>query len=170
MGDAGDAGVADRVARLRVYGYVTRNDAEEAGFNSRLDEVQAAALRVRLRRLSAGNRRRAEIAARYDAALADAVRVPPPARRRGRRRPTISTSCGCRTARRSGRGSRRRGIGTDVHYPRAVHEQPAFASLPRGPAPRHGARVREVVSLPLHPHLDDADVDRVIEAVRASAR
>ena len=110
VGGAADAAVSDRVARLRAYGYVTRNDAAEPGFNSRLDEVQAAALRVRLRRLAAGNRRRAEIAARYDAALAGAVRVPPP---RGRaRRPRITCmSSGCRTATRSGPGSPSGGSG-----------------------------------------------------------
>ncbi|HQQ79524.1 MAG TPA: DegT/DnrJ/EryC1/StrS family aminotransferase, partial [Thermoanaerobaculia bacterium] len=165
----GDAAVADRVARLRVYGYVTRNDAAEPGYNSRLDEVQAAALRVRLRKLSAGNRRRAAIAARYDAALAGAVRVPPPARegespahhlyvvRVPDRDAFRARLAGC-------------GIGTDVHYPRAVHEQPAFASLPRGPLPVTERAMREVVSLPLDPHLTDAEADRVIEAVLASAR
>ncbi len=165
----GDAGVADRVARLRAYGYVTRNDAGEAGFNSRLDEVQAAALRVRLRRLSAGNRRRAEIAARYDAALADAVRVPPPAREGETPAHHLYV---VRVPDRDAFRARleERGIGTDVHYPRAVHEQPAFAGLPRGPLPVTERAVREVVSLPLHPLLSDADADRVIEAVRASAR
>ena len=164
----GDAGVADRVSRLRAYGYVTRNDAGEAGFNSRLDEVQAAALRVRLRRLSAGNRRRAEIAARYDAALEDAVRVPPPAREGETPAHHLYV---VRVPDRDVFRARldERGIGTDVHYPRAVHEQPAFARLPRGPLPVTERAVREVVSLPLHPLLGDADVERVIEAVRASA-
>ncbi len=165
----GDAAVADRVARLRVYGYVTRNDAAEPGYNSRLDEVQAAALRVRLRKLSAGNRRRAAIAARYDAALAGAVRVPPPAREgESPAHHLYVVRVPDRDAFRARLGER--GIGTDVHYPRAVHEQPAFASLPRGPLPVTERAMREVVSLPLDPHLTDAEADRVIEAVLASAR
>jgi dTDP-3-amino-3,4,6-trideoxy-alpha-D-glucose transaminase len=164
-----DAGVADRVARLRSYGYATRNDAGEPGFNSRLDEVQAAALRVRLRTLAAGNRRRGELAARYDAALAGAVRVPPAAR------PGETPAHHLYVVRVPDRESFRarlseRGIGTDVHYPRAVHEQPAFARFPRGPLPATERAVREVVSLPLHRLLTDAEADRVIEAVLASAR
>jgi dTDP-3-amino-3,4,6-trideoxy-alpha-D-glucose transaminase len=166
---AADAGAADRVARLRSYGYATRNDAAEPGFNSRLDEVQAAALRVRLRKLAAGNRRRAALAARYDAALAGAVRVPPSAR------PGEAPAHHLYVVRVPDREAFRarlseRGIGTDVHYPRAVHEQPAFARLPRGPLPATERAMREVVSLPLHPLLADAEADRVIEAVLASAR
>ena len=164
-----DGAVADRIARLRAYGYVTRNDAGEPGYNSRLDEVQAAALRVRLRRLAAGNRRRAEIAARYDVALAGAVRVPSPARE------GETPAHHLYVVRVPDRDTFRarlaeRGIGTDVHYPRAVHEQPAFASLPRGPLPVTERAMREVVSLPLDPMLTDAEADRVIAAVLASAR
>ncbi len=169
VGDAADASLADRLARLRAYGYATRNDAEEPGFNSRLDEVQAAALRVRLRKLAAGNRRRAEIAARYDAALAGAVRVPPPAREGETQAQHLYV---VRVPDREAFRARleERGIGTDVHYPRAVHEQPAFGPFRRGPLPVTERAMREVVSLPLHPLLTDDEVDRVIEAVRASAR
>ncbi|MBK9062205.1 MAG: DegT/DnrJ/EryC1/StrS family aminotransferase [Acidobacteria bacterium] len=168
VGEA-DAAVADRVARLRVYGYVTRNDAAEPGYNSRLDEVQAAALRVRLRKLAAGNRRRAEIAARYDVALAGTVRVPPPAREGETPAHHLYV---VRVPDREAFRARlaELGIGTDVHYPRAVHEQPAFAGLPRGPLAVTERAIREVVSLPLDPLLTDAEADKVIEAVRASAR
>ena len=169
VADATDAGVADRIARLRSYGYATRNDAEEPGFNSRLDEIQVAALRVRLRRLSAANRRRTELAARYDAALAGAVRVPPPAR------PGETPAHHLYVLRVPDREPFRarlseRGIGTDVHYPRAVHDQSAFAGLPRGPLPVTERAMHEVVSLPLHPLLTDSEADRVIAAVLASAR
>ena len=166
---AADAAVADRIARLRAYGYATRNDAGEPGYNSRLDEVQAAALRVRLRKLAAGNRRRAEIAARYDVALAGAVRVPPPAREGETPAQHLYVvrvpDRDAFRARLAGRG-----IGTDVHYPRAVHEQPAFAGLPRGPLAVTERAMREVVSLPLDPMLTDGEADRVIEAVLASVR
>ncbi len=175
LGDGGavtfaeDEAAADRVARLRVYGYLTRNDASEPGFNSRLDELQAAALRVRLARLAAGNRRRAEIAARYDAALRDAVRTPP-APREGE-----SPAHHLYVVRVPDRDAFRarlseKGIGTDVHYPRGVHEQPAFAPFVREPLPVTERAMKEVVSLPLHPWLSDADAERVVEAVLASAR
>jgi dTDP-3-amino-3,4,6-trideoxy-alpha-D-glucose transaminase len=164
-----DAPAADRIARLRAYGYATRNDADEPGFNSRLDEIQAAALRVRLRKLAAGNRRRADLAARYDAALAGAVRVPPPARPGEVRAHHLYV---VRVPDRDAFRSRLegRGVGTDVHYPRAVHEQPAFARFTRGPLPVTERAMREVVSLPLDPLLTDAEADRVIEAVLSSAR
>lgn len=166
MVTTGDEAVASRLRRLRMYGYETRNDAVEPGFNSRLDEVQAALLLRRLARLPAGNRRRAELAARYDAGLAGAVRIPPEA--------TGDRPCHhlyvVRSANRDGLRTRLReaGIGTDVHYPRAVHEQEAFAHLPRGPLPVTERAVREVLSLPLYPELTDEEADRVVEAVRAS--
>ncbi|HEX7528286.1 MAG TPA: DegT/DnrJ/EryC1/StrS family aminotransferase [Thermoanaerobaculia bacterium] len=180
LGALGDGGavttagpdVAEKIRKLRLYGYATRNDADVAGFNSRLDELQAAGLRVNLRRLDAGNARRAAIAARYDAALtllAPLLRTPPPVRvgevpahhlyvvrvdDRDAFRERVTAA----------------GVGTDVHYPRAVHEQPAFAALPRGPLPETERAMREVVSLPLYPQLSDDEAGRVIEAVRASAR
>lgn len=180
LGALGDGGavtmarpeVAGRIRKLRLYGYATRNDAEVAGFNSRLDEVQAAGLRVSLGRLAAWNARRRAIAARYDAALASlvpALRAPPPQR---------AGEAGAQhlyVVRVDDRDAFRgrleaAGIGTDVHYPRAVHEQPAFAALPRGPLPETERAMREVVSLPLYPQLADDEVERVIEAVRDSVR
>lgn len=180
LGALGDGGavttarpdVAEKIRKLRLYGYATRNDADVAGFNSRLDELQAAGLRVNLRRLEAGNARRAAIAARYDAALmplAPLLRTPPPVRAgevpanhlyvvrvddRDAFRERVTSA----------------GVGTDIHYPRAVHEQPAFAALPRGPLPETERAMREVVSLPLYPQLSDDEAERVIEAVRASVR
>lgn len=180
LGALGDGGavttarpdVVEKIRKLRVYGYATRNDADVAGFNSRLDELQAAGLRVNLRRLAAGNARRAAIAARYDAALtplAPLLRTPPPVRAgevpahhlyvvrvddRDAFRERVTAA----------------GVGTDVHYPRAVHEQPAFAAPPRGPLPETERAMREVVSLPLYPQLSDDEAERVIEAVRASVR
>jgi dTDP-4-amino-4,6-dideoxygalactose transaminase len=180
LGALGDGGavttarpeVAEKIRKLRVYGYATRNDADVAGFNSRLDELQAAGLRVNLGRLAAGNARRAAIAARYDAALASlapALRAPPPARA------GEVPAHHLYVVRVDGRDTFRErleaaGVGTDVHYPRAVHEQPAFAALPRGPLPQTERAMREVVSLPLYPQLSNDEAERVIEAVLASVR
>jgi dTDP-3-amino-3,4,6-trideoxy-alpha-D-glucose transaminase len=179
LGALGDGGavttarpdVDARVRRLRVYGYATRNDADEAGWNSRLDEMQAAALRVSLPRLTARNARRAQIAARYDAAFAAAassLRTPPPAR--AGETPAhhlYVVRVGDRDAFRKSLAAA--GVGTDVHYPRAIHEQPAFALLPRGPLPQTERAAREVVSLPLYPQLSDDEAGRVIGAVTVSA-
>ena len=180
LGALGDGGavttarreVAEKIRKLRLYGYATRNDADVAGFNSRLDEIQAAGLRVNLRRLAAGNARRGVIAARYDAALsplAPLLRAPPPAR--AGEVPAHHLYV-VRVADRDAFRGRlaAAGVGTDVHYPRAVHEQPAFAALPRGPLPETERAMREVVSLPLYPQLADDEVERVIEAVRDSVR
>jgi dTDP-4-amino-4,6-dideoxygalactose transaminase len=81
IGDGGavttdDPEIAARLKRLRLYGYATRNDSQELGWNSRLDELQAAFLRERLALLPAANARRAAIAARYDAELSSVVRTP----------------------------------------------------------------------------------------------
>jgi dTDP-4-amino-4,6-dideoxygalactose transaminase len=180
LGALGDGGtvttarpdVAGKIRKLRLYGYATRNDADVAGFNSRLDELQAAGLRVSLGRLAARNARRAAIAARYDAALAPLaplLRTPPPVRAAEvPAHHVYVVRVGDRDAFRERLAAA--GVGTDVHYPRAVHEQPAFAALPRGPLPETERAMREVVSLPLYPQLADDEVERVIEAVRVSVR
>jgi dTDP-4-amino-4,6-dideoxygalactose transaminase len=175
LGALGDGGAVTtarpdlyaRIRRLRLYGYATRNDAVESGFNSRLDEIQAAALRVRLPRLAGWNARRARIAARYDAELAACLRTPPP------ERAGETFAHHLYVVRVSDRDAFRgrllaAGVGSDVHYPRAVHEQAAFVRLPRGPLPRTERAAREVVSLPLYPHLTDDEAGRVIEAVTSA--
>jgi len=175
LGDAGlvtvrDAAVAARLRRLRMYGYSTRNDAAEPGFNSRLDELQAALLRDRLTRLRERNGRRAALAARYDAALAGLSGLSIPSAPLPGAEPchhlyVIRTSS--REALRE--GLRQRGIGTDVHYPTAVHQQAAFALHAHGPLPVTEKAVTEVVSLPLHPELSDEEAGAVAEAVREVA-
>ena len=175
LGAIGDGGmvttsraeVADRVRRLRMYGYTTRNDAREPGFNSRLDELQAAILSVRLGRLPGGNRRRAAVAALYDGLLSGAVRIPPPPR------PGAEPCHHLYVVRVAAREAVRErlasvGIGTDVHYPAAVHEQPAFAACSRGRLPETERAVREVLSLPLYPELADGEAREVARALSAA--
>jgi dTDP-4-amino-4,6-dideoxygalactose transaminase len=154
-----------------MYGYFTRNDAVETGFNSRLDELQAALLRVRLARLPETNRRRAALAARYDAALADVpgLAVPP------RPVPGAEPCHHLYVVRAANRDALRerlleRGIETDVHYPVAVHQQPAFAACAGAPLPETERAVAEVLSLPLYPELSDAEAEAVAGAVREEAR
>lgn len=166
LGDGGivttsDPEVAARLKRLRVYGYVTRNDAQESGFNSRLDELQAAILRRRLQRLSDGNRKRAALAALYDDRLAGRAVLP------SKKSPGV-VPCNhlyvVRVPDRDGVRQRlaARGIGTDIHYQNAVHQQPAFSSFPRGPLPETEKAVREVLSLPLYPELRIDEAERVV--------
>lgn len=174
LGDGGlvttdDAAVAERLRRLRVYGYVGRNDAREIGMNSRLDELQAAFLSERLKRLSEGNARRAALAARYGARLGGdgRVRVPPTAAGAVPSHHLYVVRVGDRDGVRARLEAR--GVGTDVHYQNAVHQQPAFEGYPRGPLPVTERAVAEILSLPLYPELRDEEADRVAEALLAVA-
>ena len=171
FGDAGavvtnDAGIAERVRILRNYGSRVKYHNEVIGFNSRLDEIQAAALRVKLGRLDEWNERRKRIARRYLEGLAGT----------GLRLPVVPQwgehvwhLFVVRTTQREHLQSAltARGIGTLIHYPVPPHLQPACSALgiPPGSLPVTEAIHRQVLSLPMGPHLEDAQVDEVIEAV-----
>ena len=171
LGDAGvigtdDAALAGRIGALRQYGWRERYVSDLVGVNSRLDEMQAAVLRVRLPLLAAANQRRRDIAARYDAAL-------------GARAPAVRDGCGHvyhqyvirSTARDATQAMLRgHGIGTAIHYPAPVHAQPAYRGrVALGPAHCRQTEIaaREVLSLPVHPELDDGQVCIVVDALRA---
>lgn len=174
FGDGGavvtsDMARAERVWRLRQYGWALRHVSTAPGMNSRLDELQAALLRVLLPGLDAANRRRAAIAAAYLDGLRDTtVRLPqvaagvePVWHQFVVRHPT-------REALRQ--HLERAGIAAAVLYPVPIHRQPAYqgrTSMPPGGLPEAERACDEVLSLPIHPHLSDADVARVIDAVRA---
>ena len=173
LGDGGavatdDAGLADRIAALRQYGWKERYVSALVGVNSRLDELQAAILRARLSVLDAGNARRRAIAEAYDAALADGP-VAPPARRPGAEH--VFHQYVLRVADRPAVQARLRdeGVGTGIHYPVPVHLQPAYRGrIPLGPAgcAETERAAAEVLSLPIYPELDDAAVDQVTGALR----
>jgi len=138
------------------------------GMNSRLDEIQAAILRVKLPRLDAGNAKRREIAAAYDAALAG-TGVRAPARREGCDH--VFHQYVIRVARRDEvrKTLAAQGIGTGIHYPVPVHRQPAYADrLPMGPADcrQTEAAADVILSLPMYPELEEAELDRVCAALR----
>jgi dTDP-4-amino-4,6-dideoxygalactose transaminase len=169
LGDGGlvltsDAAIAEKLKRLRNGGQTDRYRHVEFGVNSRLDEMQAAILRARLPWLPEWTTRRRAIAARYRQALAGApVRVPPecdPGH--------VYHLFPVLTAQREALQAylTARGIGTLVHYPIPIPRQPALAHLPLRPAPVCDRVADEVVSLPLHPQMSDADVDLVATAVR----
>ncbi len=139
LGDGGvlttdDATLADRIGAIRQYGWKERYISAEAGVNSRLDELQAAILRVKLTALDAGNARRQAIAAAYDAALADGPFAPPP------RRPGATHVFHQYVLRVPDRTAliarlRAEGVATAIHYPQPVHLQPAYRGrTPLGPA------------------------------------
>jgi dTDP-3-amino-3,4,6-trideoxy-alpha-D-glucose transaminase len=174
FGDGGavvtaDAALAERVRRLRNGGQADRYRHVEAGVNSRLDELQAAILRARLPLLAGWTARRRSLAARYRTALAAApVAVP--------READAGHVYHLFVVRATGAGGPGRrddlqrhlaaaGVETLVHYPIPVPRQPALAGLAPADCPRATRACDEVLSLPLHPGLGEADVDRVADAV-----
>lgn len=151
----GDSEIAARVRSLREYGWQDRYVSEVAGVNSRLDELQAAILRVKLRYLDAENARRREIAARYSGL------DPHPGH--------VYHQYVIRSADRDKLRARlqEHGIGTLIHYPVPVHLQPAYRSrIKHGPLPESEKAAREVLSLPIYPELGGDAVEAVIRAVR----
>ena len=173
IGDAGavttdDATLADRVRELRQYGWRERYISVETGVNSRLDELQAAILRVKLRRIEHSNTVRRRLAALYTELLGDCEQV---------RLPAVRPRCEhafhlfvIRCARRDELLAflLARGIPAAVHYPAAVHQQPAYREIAAHspPLPRTEEAVRSILTLPLHPHLSDEAVHVTARAVR----
>lgn len=176
VGDGGavltnDPALAARVRSLREYGWTDRYTSAEAGWNSRLDEIQAAILRAKLPTLDADNTRRQYIAARYDAAFVDTPLKCP------KRRPYATHVFHLYVVRTRERDAlqahlREQGIGALIHYPVPVHLQPAYASrkFSNGPLPETESAAREVLSLPIYPELTEAEQDQVITAVRSFFR
>jgi dTDP-4-amino-4,6-dideoxygalactose transaminase len=162
----GNAALADRLRRLRQYGWTRRDYSELEGRNSRLDELQAAILRVKLFDLEADNARRREIARRYAQAFAE-LPLELLAARPGSA--PVWHLYPVRTPRRDDLKNHlaARGIETSVHYPLPLHLQPAYAFLGHSPGdfPASETACRTVLSLPIYPSLEDAQVDLVIEAV-----
>jgi dTDP-4-amino-4,6-dideoxygalactose transaminase len=172
LGDGGmvvtdDAELADRVRLLREYGWAERYVSHIAGLNSRLDELQAAVLRVKLRRLDGDNAERGRLASAYDEGLAGTGVATP-------QRPPDATHAYHLYVVRSAQRDRlkafleSRGIAALVHYPVPVHLQPAYRGrLPGGDRlPETEKAAREVLSLPLFPGLGRDELNAVIEAVR----
>ncbi|MEP4378212.1 MAG: DegT/DnrJ/EryC1/StrS family aminotransferase [Alphaproteobacteria bacterium] len=159
IGDGGmitchDAALADRLRALRQYGWDATRVSHERGVNSRLDEIQAAILAIKLARFEADLARRQKLANAYDEALV------------GLDLETPRAAEGCRHAwhqyvirsdRRDdiARFLKDRGIGTAIHYPMPAHENPGYAQHVRcvGELPETTAAAARVLSLPMYPEL-----------------
>ncbi len=179
MGAFGDAGmvtssdpeVARRVRLLRDGGQSTRYCHELLGVNSRLDELQAAVLLLRLEHLEADNARRQTIAALYAASLAgqDAVRPPWGADDCEHVYHQFVVRSGERECLAAGLAAR--GIETAIHYPTPIHLQPAFGGeARRGECPQAERAAREVLSLPIYPELGDEEIATVAKALAEVAQ
>jgi dTDP-3-amino-3,4,6-trideoxy-alpha-D-glucose transaminase len=163
-----DPDVIARVRRLRNYGSESRDEFVEIGANSRLDELQAAFLRVRLAHLDAWNARRAANARRYlDALSGLPLILPLPDDETQGAWHQFVVRVADRDRVREDLGGR--GIETLVHYPVPPFAQPALAGLGGRPGdfPIAARLAEEVLSLPVGPHLAEGDADQVVEALGA---
>jgi len=171
LGDGGivvtdDPGLAEKARLMRQYGWAERYVSHIRGWNSRLDELQAAVLRVKLRYLDADNAARVGLATMYNQLLADTDLVLPLEHPGSNQ---VYHLYVIRTKRRDELRAflKERGIGTLVHYPVPVHLQPAYRGrLPGGDdLPETERAAREVLSLPMYPELVESDVKVVAEAI-----
>jgi dTDP-4-amino-4,6-dideoxygalactose transaminase len=172
----GDAGMvttdrddlADRIRLLRDHGRVDKYNHEVLGLNCRLDEVQAAIVRIHLRYLEEDTERRRDVAGRYTRALRDSDLVTPvevPGARHVYHQYVVRTPHRDKLA----AWLAEQGIATGVHYPVPCHLQPACAAFSDGPGslPVTERCVGEILSIPVYPELDDEQVTSIIDALRA---
>jgi dTDP-4-amino-4,6-dideoxygalactose transaminase len=180
LGGAGDGGLitteseslADALRVMRVHGSRGKYDYERLGFNSRLDALQAAILRVKLGHLGAWTEGRRRNAATYRRLFAErglAQRVQLPIEPAGCKH--IYNQFTIRTTRRDAlrKHLQERGIPSEVYYPHALHLQPAFRALGYGPGdfPEAERACGEVLSLPIYPELSPAQLNGVVSAIAA---
>jgi dTDP-4-amino-4,6-dideoxygalactose transaminase len=177
LGAFGDGGlvttarhdVAERLAMLRNCGSPAKYRHDEIGLNSRLDTLQAAVLRVKLRRLDAWNEARRRIAGHYDMALSRLLGVACPSHSSG----SVYHLYVVRVAERDTvlKSLDAQGIGVGIHYPFALHELKAYASLgyQRGDFPVAEDWARRCLSLPIYPELAPAEVDACVAALEGTA-
>ena len=175
LGALGDGGtvttarpdVAGKIRKLRLYGYATRNDADVAGFNSRLDELQAAVLRVKLRHLPRLVSARRAIAAVYSAEIRS-PEVAHPGAYDG-----VEHSFHLYVVRATHRDAlaehlHKCGVATAVHYPAPIHRQPAYSALCVSRAmPETERAAAEILSLPLFAAMSTEAIEQVVDAVNS---
>ncbi|MEN8220573.1 MAG: DegT/DnrJ/EryC1/StrS family aminotransferase, partial [Pseudomonadota bacterium] len=172
LGDAGavvtnDDTLAEKVRVLRNYGSRVKYHNEMQGFNSRLDPLQAAFLRVKLKYLDTWNKRRRKIAQQYQEGLANSPALILPFLPdwaepvwhlfviRSQRRDELQQKL------------RDANISTMIHYPIPPHLQPAYANMKKGDFPISEAIHREILSLPMFPQLAQPEIEQVISSILA---
>ncbi len=176
FGDGGmlttnDPALADKLRALRMHGSSTKYVHDVVGYNSRLDAIQAAVLRVKLPHLDEWTNRRQQNAARYRRLFQERgtpIAVPREARYQSRH---VYNQFVIRGDRRDELRDhlKSEGIGTEVYYPIPLHLQPCFAELGYRPGdlPQSEVLARESLALPVHPDLSHGDVESVVSAVHA---
>ncbi len=176
LGAFGDGGMVwapkqslkEQFSYIRQYGWVERYVSDLCGINSRLDEMQAAILRVLLPHLDENNERRREIARRYTEALKHS-QSQSPVEHSGCKHVYHQYVIRTKNRDKVAQNLKEQGIMTAIHYPVPVHEQPAYKNrlhLPPGGLPQTEKAAREILSLPMSAHLSDGDVSRIAEALK----
>jgi len=173
LGEAGiilsrHPGYIEAIQKLRVHGQTDRYSHSLIGYNARMDELQAVVLRLKLKKLDEWNRRRKRAARMYDERLAD-LPLLLPARPDGME--SVYHLYVIRTPERDRliEYLKQRRIGVGIHYPLPCHLQPAlsFLGVHAGSLPVTERMAKEVLTLPMHPHLTDEDIGYVTESIRS---
>ncbi len=178
FGDAGmivtnEAELGRSLARLRVHGMEPKYHHHEVGFNSRIDALQAAVLRVKLRHLEAWTNKRREAAAQYESLFKDlrlTGTIGLPEERDGYyhvyNQFVVRVSASIRDSLREHLAARQ--IGTEIYYPIPLHLQPCFSELAHksGDFPEAEAAARETIALPIFPELSEEQQSFVVGSIR----
>jgi len=172
LGAYGDGGmvvtdseeVAKRLRSLRAHGTTKKYFSAEQGWNSRLDEIQAAILRVKLRYLDGWNAGRRDRAARYDRLLQQVPSVVAPYTAPSREHVFHQYTVRVQERDAISKALGERGIPSTVYYPTPIHLQPIYASLgyKQGDLPETEKAANEALSLPIYPELTDTQIDSVV--------
>jgi perosamine synthetase len=171
-----DGALADRLRLLRNQGMRSRYEYEITGHNFRLTDLQAAVAIPQLQRLEASTARRRTNAARLSAGLHDMTGIIVPSVATGRthvfHQYTIRVTAAARLDRDALAAQlQTRGVGTGTYYPRVVFDHECYRSHPGvrvAEVPEAFRAAREVLSLPVHPHLSANDIDRIVDEVRTA--
>lgn len=175
LGAIGDGGMivsdnsdlAESARKLREYGWQKRYISEQSGWNSRLDEIQAAVLRIKLRYLDEDNLKRSKISIDYSKLLEEMDLILPQIRPNTEH---VFHLYVVRTKQREELIShlKSQGVHTLIHYPVPIHLQPAYFHRSRGSdqLPETERAGREVLSIPIYPELGRTDVKQVCTAIR----
>ncbi len=178
LGAYGDGGMitvsshelSARIMMLRNHGATASYIHDMIGFNSRLDEIQAAILLIKLKRIEEYNRLRREKAGRYNSLLSDVVRCP--TEKKGYKHVFNLYTIMSERRDRIQRALRDRGISSVVYYPLPLHLQKAlnFLGYREGDFPESERASKEVLSLPIYPELEDSTIDEIADIIRETLK
>lgn len=158
---------AEKIKRLREHGQKDKYHHQSIGFNSRLDELQAAVLRCKLRFLTKWNERRREVASYYNNALAD-LPVKTPSEAEWAHHVYHLYVIRIKKRDKLFKYLKERGIGCGMHYPVPCHLQEAMNGYGyrEGDLPETESVAKEIISLPMYPHLREGDTSYVVKTIR----